>query len=135
MQSQRSRQREQAADGLQALRIGQALARQRLERAHLRSGGGHAPDASRDRAQLADVAQRAVTQIDLRDADVIFIGSRQRTNRLPMALRTAQAGQRGRMGHIARSRVPWSDSIAASAAAVSGTSRCAGRIEAAKRSR
>ncbi len=91
-------------DLLQALRIGQALPRQRLEGAHLRAGGGHARDARRDGAQFADVGQRSVAQVDLGDRDILVAGTRQCLNGAFVGLGAAQARQHGRMRHVAGSR-------------------------------
>ena len=91
-------------DLLQALRIGQALPRQRFEGAHLGAGGRHARDARRDGAQFDHIGQRPVAQVGLRDHDILVARTRQRAHGVFVGLDAAQARQRGRMRHVAGAR-------------------------------
>ncbi len=99
---QRTRAREQVRNLLQALRIGQALPRERLERAHLRAGSRHARDARHHRAHLVHAVQRPVTQVGLRHRHVVVVWAGECPHGPLMCRGIAQARQHRSVGHAVR---------------------------------
>ena len=101
--------RKELRQRFQAFRVGDAMAGQRLQGPYLRLRPAHLRDARRQRAELADRGDRAMSQVRLCDARIGIGGPHQRLQSARVSLLASKAcaegGMRGVVGPRAILRV------------------------------